>query len=203
METEPKGALVEPKSEPKRRGRKPGVPTKKKADNFVTPEDFQLSAKALTEVLYEASQPKIQNDQELYQRFCEYFQRCISSDRIPTIEECMISTGYSYGYLNHIRNGTIKPPAWASKNTPEIIAWASEVVKCYNAKMVLAGKLPQIPYIFRAKAVDGMSDTPQVNVVNVYGNEQELTAEDIVKRYSIHQTFPEDAERKPAESAES
>lgn len=170
------------------------LPAKKsKAEMFVTGEDFDLSNKALGEILYEASLPKVQSDAELYQRFVDYFQRCMDTSRIPTVEECMLCTGYAYQYLNGIRTGRNKP-GWVTRETPTIIAWAFEIVKAYDAKMVMAGKLPQIPYIFRSKNYYGLSDKTEVEITANMNPEQEMNAEDIIKRYAVETTFAEKKE---------
>ena len=175
------------------------LPAKKsKAEMFVTDEDFAMSNKALAEIMYEASLPKVQSDAELYQRFVEYFQRCMETDRIPTVEECMLSTGYAYSYLNGIRTGN-KKPGWVTRETPGIIAWAFEIVKAYDAKMVMAGKLPQIPYIFRSKNYYDMSDKTEVHVTATTP-EQEMNAEDIIKRYAVETTFSDAEGQKDAKS---
>lgn len=165
-----------------------------KAEMFVTDEDFQMSNKALGEILFEASLPKVQSDEELYQRFVDYFNRCMESHRIPTVEECMLCTGYAYQYLNEIRTGR-KKPGWVTRETPSIIAWAFEIVKAYDAKMVMAGKLPQIPYIFRSKNYYNMSDRTEVQITAGMGNEQEMNADEIMKRYSVETTFTDQQDK--------
>lgn len=159
-----------------------------------SPGGLDLSTKTLGEVLFEASLPKVQSDEELYTRFLEYFQRCMESTRIPTVEECMLCTGYSYQYLSGIRTGRNKP-AWVTRETPSIISWAFEIVKAYDAKMVMAGKLPQIPYIFRSKNYYNMSDKTEITVTANVGNEQEMSAEEIIKRYAVETSFAEDQEK--------
>lgn len=187
-----------PKKPPKRRqfigpnGNQKNLPAKKsKAEMFVTDEDFDLSNKALGEILFEASLPKVQSDEELYQRFVDYFKRCMETSRIPTVEEAMLCTGYAYQYLNGIRTGRNKP-GWVTRETPSIIAWAFEIVKAYDAKMVMAGKLPQIPYIFRSKNYYGLSDKTEVEITANTNAEAEMDAEEIMKRYAVEVTFTDE-----------
>ena len=202
--------LAEPKKRGRPRGRKPkedkhytkaqiierakqGIDiTDTKAMHFKSDEDFAESRKAILELIYEASLPKVQNDEELATRFTEYFHRCASSDRIPTIEELMLCTGYGYKTMASVRTGRLKL-AWSTDNTPQILAWATEIVKAYDAKMVMAGKLPQIPYIFRSKNYYGMSDRTEVQVVQERA-EIQPDINDIAKRYGVETTFVDDEE---------
>lgn len=162
----------------------------KKGQAITTPEDFAESNKAILELLYEASLPKVQSDEELYTRFVEYFQRCAQSSRIPTIEEAMLCTGYSWIMLQKCRAGDRKF-SWSTDNTPEIIEWAVELCKTYDAKMVMAGKLPQVPYIFRSKNFYGMRDQVDQVVVQVNADSKPSLT-DIAKRYGVETTFVED-----------
>ena len=170
----------------------------KKGQAITTPEDFAESNKAIVELLYEASLPKVQSDEELYTRFVEYFQRCAQTSRIPTIEEAMLCTGYSWIAMQKTRAGE-KKIRWATEKTPEIIEWAVELCKTYDAKMVMAGKLPQVPYIFRSKNYYDMSDKTEVHVTATTP-EQEMNAEDIIKRYAVETTFSDAEGQKDAKS---
>jgi hypothetical protein len=155
-----------------------------------TEGDFAESNKAIMELLYEASLPKVRSDEELYTRFVEYFQRCAQTSRIPTIEEAMLCTGYSWIAMQKTRAGERKI-GWATSQTPEIIEWAVELCKTYDAKMVMAGKLPQVPYIFRSKNFYGMRDQVEQVVVQV-SPDVKPSLEDIAKRYGYETTFVED-----------
>lgn len=154
---------------------------------FKTQEDLQESSKAIMEILYEASLPKVQSDEELYQRFVEYYQRCAESNRIPTVEEAMLCTGYSHNMMNKIRAGE-RGTKWSTEKTPEIIGWAVEICRTYDAKMVMAGKLPQVPYIFRSKNLYGMKDQADVQVTHIT-EEKKTTLSDIAKRYGFETSF--------------
>lgn len=164
--------------------------TGRKNQALTTPEDFAESGKAITELLYEASLPKVQSDEELYTRFVEYFQRCVTTNRIPTVEEAMLCTGYSWIMLNKCRAGT-RRFSWGTEHTAEIIEWAVELCKTYDAKMVMAGKLPQVPYIFRSKNYYGMRDQVDQVVVQVTTDAKPNLSE-IAQRYGYETTFVED-----------
>lgn len=165
----------------------------KKVACFKTPEDLQESGKAIAEILYEASLPRVRSNEQLYQRFTDYFNRCISAERIPTIEECFLCTGYSYTVMQAVRNGKHLMP-WCTNETIEIVAWAVDVCRAYDAKMVMAGKLPQVPYIFRSKNHYGMSDTTKVEIVTTAVEEKPKSLDDIARKYGIETSFKEDEE---------
>ena len=168
---------------------------KNQLPDLKTPEDYDLSSRVLTSILTEATQPRVTSNEELFDRFKGYFMRCIEQQKIPTVEECMISTGYSCDYMNMLRTGSIHGPQWSTEETPKIISWAFEVIRAYDAGMVNAGKLPQIPYIFRSKNFYGMSDRPEV-VIPVRQDEDEISAEEIAKRYAVEGHFADEDEAK-------
>lgn len=173
--------------------KKPSKKGKSKAELISSPEQLDVSSRTLAEILQEASQPRVDSDEQLAYRFQEYFQRCIDSKRIPTIEECMVSTGYSVAYMTALRDGQIAGPQWATMNTPKIISWACDVIMTYDAKMVMQGILPQIPYIYRSKNFYGMQDKPDV-VQPKLEEEQKPNLDEIAKRYMVEGELVKDGE---------
>jgi len=174
-------------------------PAKAKAPKLTKQQQMvEESVKALSEVLFESALPKITNDEELYQRFVDYFKRCIEQGRIPTVEECLLCTGYSYQYMQGVRRSIYKPP-WSTDKTPEIITWAIDICRAYDAKMVMSGKLPQVPYIFRAKNHYQMSDRTEVEITTTSTDREHVSLEDLMKRYSVETTFADEPKTEPKE----
>ena len=120
-----------------------------------TEEDRALATKLLTEVLTEYRKPKVKDDKELAERIDDYFRRCAQNGQVPTVEEMCLCTGYSQDTVwdwEHGRNHGF------STETSDIIKKAKHVLKTFDAKLVIAGKMNFLAYCFRAKNYYGMVD---------------------------------------------
>ena len=162
----------------KGRGGKNNFPSSKVA--VETEEDRQLISKLLTEVLVEYKQPKVKSDEELAERLSDYFRRCAESGQVPTVEEMCLSTGYAYSTCYDWETGRRKG---FSENTAEIIKKAKEMLKTFDAKLVISGKLNFLAYCFRAKNYYGMSDKTEYVLTPNTNTDSDYNADDIKKRY--------------------
>ena len=162
----------------KGRGGKNNFPSSKMV--VATEEDRQLVSKLLGEVLTEYRQPKVQNDEELAARLDDYFRRCAENGQIPTVEEMCLSTGYAYSTCYDWETGRRKG---FSDSTANIIKKAKEMLKTFDAKLVISGKLNFLAYCFRAKNYYGMVDKQEMVLTPNTRNDSDYDAEDIKKRY--------------------
>lgn len=161
------------------RGGKNNFPSAKMA--VVTDEDKALVSKLLGEVLTEYNQPKVQSDEELAERLNGYFVRCAENGQIPTVEEMCMSTGFSYSTCYDWEVGRNKG---FSPETSKIIKKAKEMLKTFDAKLVISGKLNFLAYCFRAKNYYGMVDKQEMVLTPNTNNEPEYDVEAIKKRLS-------------------
>lgn len=118
-------------------------------------EKRQLTARLLTETLATYNMPKVTSDEELEQRFAEYFQRCAETGEKPTVEQMAQCTGYTVATLWDWENGRNKG---FSSATSEISKKAKEFLRVFDAKLLMEGALNPVSYIFRAKNYYGMKD---------------------------------------------
>jgi hypothetical protein len=145
-----------------------------------TPEEKALCSRFLSEILVEYRQPRVKDDEELMQRFDEYFQRCVTEHRIPTVEEMYLATGYSIDYICEICNG--RKNGFSTK-TAHIIKKAKDILRSYDAKAVLAGEINFLAYCFRAKNYYGMVDKQEHVITPNARDDGDYNAEDIAKKY--------------------
>ena len=145
-----------------------------------TDEDRALVRKLLDEVLVEYRKPKVKSDEELAERLHDYFVRCAESGQIPTVEEMCMSTGYSYSTCYDWEVGRNKG---FSSETSNIIKKAKEMLKTFDAKLVISGKLNFLAYCFRAKNYYGMVDKQEMVVTPNVNNDSDYSADDIRRRY--------------------
>lgn len=147
-----------------------------------TPENKAIVSRILNEVLVEYRKPKVKSDDEMAERLNDYFNRCAERGQIPTVEEMELSTGYTDRDLWEIETGVRKG---FSPATSYIIKKAKSILKSFDAKMVIDGKLNFLAYCFRAKNYYGMVDKQEYVLTPNTKQEDEFSAEDIKARYMI------------------
>jgi hypothetical protein len=157
-----------------------------------TDEDRALVSKLLTEVLVEYRKERVKSDEELMERLSDYFMRCAESGQIPTVEEMCLSTGYTYATCYDWETGRNHG---FSSDTSNIIKKAKEMLKTFDAKLVISGKLNFLAYCFRAKNYYGMVDKQEYVVTPNVNNDSDYDADAIKKRYLTDSTtLPLDSE---------
>lgn len=164
----------------KGRGGKNNFPSAKMA--ITSEEDKALVKKLLSEVMVEYRQPKVKSDEELAQRLDDYFMRCAENGQIPTVEEMCLSTGYSYSTCYDWEVGRNKG---FSDSTSKIIKKGKEMLKTFDAKLVISGKLNFLAYCFRAKNYYGMVDKQEMVLTPNTNSDSPVDKEDIMSRYAI------------------
>ena len=145
-------------------------------------EDKALVSKLLNEVLVEYRQPKVKSDEELAERLNDYFVRCANTGQIPTVEEMCMSTGFSQSTCWDWEMGRNKG---FSSETSVIIKKAKEMLKTFDAKLVISGKLNFLAYCFRAKNYYGMVDKQEMVLTPNVNNDSDYNVDDIKARYAI------------------
>ena len=60
---------------------------------------------------------------------------------------------------------------------------AKQILASIDAELVSSGKIPQVVYIFRAKNFYQMSDQQEITINAQNNGDQDMSAEDIAKRY--------------------
>lgn len=164
-----------------------------RAGLIVTDDDRRLVSGLLREALREYKQPRVTSDEELAQRFEDYFNRCAESGQIPTVEELCLSTGFGNKYIWDIQAGRRKG---FSDSTAEIIQKAKDFLQTFDAKLVVTGKLNFLAYCFRAKNYYGMRDRVDYTVTPSTQDDENFNAEELAKRYMtdarIETTFADD-----------
>ena len=180
---------------PKKRNR--GAPPPQVRRGFgETPEDKALISKLLTEALDAYNQPKVKSDEELAERWNQYFKMCAQTGQVPTVEEMAMYTGYTYATVYDWETGRNHG---FSGDTSNLVKKAKEYLKMFDAKLVVSGKVNPIVYFFRAKNYYGMQDKQEFEISSSNNQEQTMSAEDIAKRYiedgkTVETGFVEDSE---------
>lgn len=158
------------------------------------PEDLAIVRSLMAETLHSWHCPMVKSDAELEERIEQFFQTCAEHGTIPTIEEMYLATGYSYSYMYDIEHGIRNG---FSPETKKIIERARQLMKTFDAKMVVEGKINPVVYFFRSKNYYDMKDQQDVVVQGPRDNVQEMSEEDIRKWYledgkKVETTFTDD-----------
>lgn len=125
------------------------------------PEADKDTSHIINCIMYGYQLPKVRSDDELQQRFVDYFRFCADNDILPTIEAMFLFTGYSVSGMHDMLSGRRKG---FSPETAEIIKKAKDFMRVFDAQLVISGKLNPVTYIFRAKNYYGMTDQQQITV---------------------------------------
>lgn len=167
-----KQALEQKTNAPRKRGSKSASVVD---NNSARPEEIQ---KAIHNAYQYFNREIVKSDEECAERLNGYFRDCHEQQMIPTVE-CM-----------SLALGTVRRTIWdweqgigCSSTRTNMIKKAKQILAAIDADLVSAGKIPQVVYIFRAKNFFGMSDQQEITI-NAAGNgDQDLSADDIARRY--------------------
>lgn len=135
----------------------------------------------ISQIVHESFQyfkrPIVKSDEECAQRLNDYFEQCVTTGQIPTVEDMCLALGTTRKTVFLWQNGQ-----GCSTVRQNMIKQAKEILAGIDAKLVAQGKIPQITYIFRAKNYFDLSDKQEVVVTpnNPFGDtktKEELEAE--------------------------
>lgn len=127
--------------------------------NAVEPENPSDVQEALGSVMYwmqRGRESKPSTNAEIQNRCDEYLQVCYETGQRMTVEKLALALGITRKCLWE----------WEQANDERgnIIQKAKDMIACYDADMVTAGRMNPVPYIFRAKNYYGMRDTQDIVV---------------------------------------
>lgn len=147
-------------------------------------KDSALVGKLVKEVYVAYKQPKVKSNAELAERLDKYFKYCAENNIVPTVEEMCLYTGYSVQAVWDWEKGRRRPFDDGELNitTAEIIKNAKSFMRAFDAKLVQAGKLNPVTYIFRAKNYYGMTDKQEVEVTKTNQLGDNMTDDELAKK---------------------
>lgn len=130
--------------------------------NGVKKAKTEVIREKLQEVITVRKWSRVQSEEELAQRFDDYFRYCAENGVYPTLEEMYVATGYSFDTVRDWARG--KYESGLGKNVRDIIICAKDVIRTLDAKMVVDGEIDNVTYFFRAKNFYGMADQQEIVV---------------------------------------
>lgn len=163
----------------------------KRQEAVSTPLGRDALTTALGEVSKAYNMPKVMSDSQLRDRLNGYLNSCYQQGIYPTVEEGLLSTGYSKQYMLDIAMGRSRGK-YFTPEAAEIISKFLDICGAVDAKLVMTNVVPQIPYIYRSKNYYGMSDKREIQISGDVNIEAEFSVADIAKRYAVETGFAED-----------
>ena len=167
-----KQALEQKTNAPRKRGSKSASVVD---NNSARPEEIQ---KAIHNAYQYFNREIVKSDEECAERLNGYFRDCHEQQMIPTVECMSLALGTTRKTVWDWENGV-----GCSRLRSDMIKKAKQILAAIDADLVSAGKIPQVVYIFRAKNFFGMSDQQEITINAQNSAEQDMSAEDIAKRY--------------------
>ena len=119
-------------------------------------EEVALAIANNTRLFQPLNRP-VMTDEECIQILQALFHRCAETGEMITVEKMALALGVNLVPLNNWENKNIGGP-----RRSEIIKQAKLAIQAIDAELVLTGKIPAVPYIFRAKNYYGMRDQTDV-----------------------------------------
>lgn len=168
------GAVVEqPQKKP--RGRNGTGTASIEKNTTARPEEIAQAVKNAFQYFH---RPIVKSDEECAERIDGYFRDCYEQQMIPTVENLSLALGTVRQVLWQWENGQ-----GCSRARADMVKKAKQILASIDAELVSSGKIPQVVYIFRAKNFYQMSDQQEITINAQNGGEQDMSAEDIAKRY--------------------
>ncbi len=124
-----------------------------------TKRDF--IAKSLGNILAvsKAFDEPVKTDEELCARLTWFFENCVETRQLPTVEKMCLAIGYPRETVFEIINGIRKG---FSTDTPDILKKAKNLIASLDAELAQEGKIQPVVYLFRAKNFYNMRDQQEM-----------------------------------------
>lgn len=142
-------------------------------------KDPVLVSEAVNSVFFWKGRPIVQSDVEVADRLNEFFQTCQDRGEIPTIEKLALALGTYSAKLGKWENGDQLAPLMTDASV-EMIRKAKSMVAAIDAELVMMGKIPAVPYVFRSKNFYGMKDKVETVVTST---DQVQSPEQLANKY--------------------
>lgn len=118
-------------------------------------------AKSLSNILEvsRAFDEPVKSDEELTQRLQWFFETCVETKQLPTVEKMFLSIGMTKDNVFDIESG--KKHGF-SPNTKSILKMAKNLIASLDAELAMEGKIQPVVYLFRSKNYYNMRDQQDV-----------------------------------------
>ena len=159
----------------KPRGRNGAATASIEKNTTARPEEI---AQAVRNAFQYFNRQIVKSDEECAERINGYFRDCAEQQMLPTVENLSLALGTTRKTVWDWENGQ-----GCSRLRSDMIKKAKQILASIDAELVSSGKIPQVVYIFRAKNFYQMSDQQEITINAQNNGEQDMSAEDIAKRY--------------------
>lgn len=130
----------------------------KKLEELPDGERRTLTSQTLQEIFKWYKMPRVESDDECEERLIYFFETCILTGELPTVEKLSLALGVTHETVWKWERGNL------GKRRSHLIKKAKHYIASYDAQMVANGKMQPVAYIFRAKNYYGMRDQVDYNI---------------------------------------
>ena len=151
-------------------------------DEMPKDEARELVSRTLADTFKWYKMPRVKDDDECEERLILFFETCIATGELPTIEKMALALGVVRETLRKWERGDL------GSRRSVMIKKAKEFIATYDAEMAHKGKMQPVTYIFRAKNYYGMADTVDYNLSSADPLGESSSREEIEQR--INNSIP-------------
>jgi hypothetical protein len=145
-------------------------------DEMPKDEARQLVSQTLADTYKWYKMPRVETDDECEERLIMFFETCIATGELPTIEKMSLALGVVTETVRRWERGDL------GSRRSAMIKKAKEFIATYDAEMAHKGKMQPVTYIFRAKNYYGMRDTVDYNLSSADPLGESSSREEIEQR---------------------
>lgn len=157
---------TEPPTKPKKRRGNPATSVEGMLADLPEDERRAVISQALNNNLMFYKMERVKSTSELQDRILEFFETCVDTGQVPTVEKMCLAIGYDRKTVWAWENGTRVPGLVQDSplSAVDIIKKAKEILAGYDAEMAANGKMNAVLYFFRAKNYYGMQDKQELTI---------------------------------------
>jgi len=101
---------------------------------------------------------KVNSDAEFEQKAIDFFDDCMSTNEIPTVEKFCVACGITRNTLWEWGRGS------QGERRAELVAMVKEAFAAIDAELAVTNKIPIVSYIFRGKNYYGLVDEQKMTI---------------------------------------
>lgn len=131
----------------------------------------------------------VNSDEEFEQKTIEFFDECMATNEIPTIEKLCVALGITRNTLWNWGKGE------QGEKRAKLVAMVKEAFAAIDAELAVTNKIPVVSYIFRSKNFYGMVDEQKMTI------EPKTPLGTGVDRAEIEQKYKDEIKALPAETS--
>ena len=168
-------------TKPKKRRGNPATSVEGMLADLPEDERRAVISQALNNNLMFYKMERVKSTSELQNRILEFFETCVDTGQVPTVEKMCLAIGYDrktvWNWETERRASQLVQDSPLSVG--DIIKKAKEILAGYDAEMAANGKMNAVLYFFRAKNYYGMQDKQELTIEPKQNDFKQMSPEEL------------------------